>query len=125
MSSYIPGVCNIGPDEIRSKYALAWISLAILVIFLIVAYFVPMPSAWKIVIFFPAFLSTLSFMQANNRFCVNLGLRGLMNMDQKAGKNEKKVEGMEFFVQDRATAKLLLIASLGISVVVTAIVVLI
>jgi hypothetical protein len=123
MADYIPGVCNIGPDEIRSKYALAWLSVVVAVVFLGLSFFIQMPHMYRIVVFFPVFLAFLCFAQATNRFCVNFGLQGLMNMDKKAGIHTDKVQEIEFSVQDRSKARLIILLSFIASIVSTAIVV--
>ena len=54
----------------------------------------------RLVVFLPALVSALGFLQAAFRFCVAFGSRGLFNMDHAAGETES-VDKAEFRTKDQ------------------------
>jgi len=104
MTEYTPGVCNIGPAEIRvrrrfgivaSVAALAlWIALAVLNV----------PAPWRLLVFFPAAMGATGFLQAAMHFCAGFGSRGLFNFGNEIGKT-RSVEEEEFRSKDRRKAR--------------------
>jgi hypothetical protein len=107
---YVPGVCNIGPGEIRKRRALGWIGLvATLVIW---AAFVALKTApgWRLLLFVPAMLAALGFLQAAWRFCAMYGLDCAFKFGRSVGKADGP-ERAEFRRKDRQTA----LAIIGLS----------
>ena len=87
---YIPGVCNIGRDEIRIRALTGLAGLfitAFLVIFMTILRAAPII---RIIIFVPAFISALGFLQAYFHFCAYFGLRSLFNFE-KAGTTPEEI----------------------------------
>jgi hypothetical protein len=80
-TTYIPGVCNIGPAERRQRQTLGWIGAAVTVVALVgfVAFHVPWP--FRLLVFAPAMLSAQGFLQSAMHFCVGFSMRGLYNFD--------------------------------------------
>lgn len=79
---YIPGVCNIGKDEIRIRALTGLAGLfitAFLVILMIILRAAPII---RIIIFVPTFISALGFLQAYFHFCAYFGLRSLFNFEK-------------------------------------------
>jgi hypothetical protein len=78
-NSYQPGVCNIGPAEIRRRrntgISGAVVSVALLVVFVVFN----VPNPWRAIVLFPAGLSAAGFLQAAFHFCVAFGMTGLFN----------------------------------------------
>lgn len=109
---YIPGVCNIGPAEIRMRRWTGHISLAA-TIFLIGSYFGGTTDpASRLLIFFPAAVATLGYMQAALHFCAQFGLVGLFNVSVSFG-NRDTVDQQEFRKKDRQKALLIIATSLS------------
>jgi len=117
MATYIPGTCNIGPEEIKLRMRAGWIFLLATIIFVAIFYFVPTSPWVRLVIFFPAAICALGFLQAAFKFCVAFGTKGLFNVSNKAGKTET-VSQKEFRTKDQTKAALIIIYSLIIAVVV-------
>ncbi len=118
-AQYIPGVCNIGPAEIRLR-KIAGIGGAVFVgIFWLVFVTLNTPDIWRLSIFIPAFLSSIGFLQASLHFCVNFALRGLFNVSD-AVKKEESVDSTEFRKKDQQKALILIAGSALISAAVAA-----
>lgn len=78
-AAYVPGVCNINTAEIAYRRKAGFILLAVSFV-LTVPFFVTNLPAWScIVLFFPLFLTVLSFLQAKHKFCVSYGAAGQQN----------------------------------------------
>lgn len=108
-NTYQPGVCNIGPAEIRRRrntgIAGAVISAVLLVVF--VVFHVPNP--WRVVVLVPAGLSAAGFLQAAFHFCAAFGMTGLFNFGSLG--TQETVHEKEYRRKDQQKA--LLIAGLS------------
>jgi len=89
-TQYIPGVCNIGRDEIRVRALTGWVGLFITAILLIILIAVRAPLPIRVIVFIPAFISALGFLQAYFHFCAYFGLRSLFNFE-KAGTTPEEI----------------------------------
>ena len=87
---YIPGVCNIGRDEIRVRALTGLAGLFITAILLIILLVVHAPPVIRVIVFIPAFISALGFLQAYFHFCAYFGLRSLFNFE-KAGTTPEEI----------------------------------
>ena len=72
---------------------------------------------WSIILFFPATLSALGFIQTYTHFCVGFGMAGLFNMDKDAGKADT-ISQAEFRKLDKAKAQKILLYSVLVGVIV-------
>ncbi|MGZ5244570.1 MAG: hypothetical protein ACXWDO_06105 [Bacteroidia bacterium] len=77
---YIPGTCNIGRHEIHKRNRLAMTGLVVFVIYAVIIYLYSLDREWRLLLFFPAFLTAYGFFQARLQFCATLGIRGLSKM---------------------------------------------
>lgn len=113
IKKYIPGVCNIGPAEIRLRRWTGHIGLACTLL-LIWSYFVIQtdPIA-RLLIFFPAAVSAMGYLQARMHFCAQFGLVGVFNVSDVFGKRES-VDQRAFRRKDQQKA--LVIIGLSIAV---------
>ena len=112
-SLYQPGVCNIGPAEIRSRRRFGFIGVVIAVAYLIVAVLLGWPSPWRLFVFLPVALGANGFLQAGLHFCVNFGMRGLFNFGE-LGPTESVME-KEFRAKDQRKAVLIVVLSIVIA----------
>lgn len=85
---YIPGVCNIGPAEIRARLVAGWGGLAVTILMVGVFMWLPVPKIARLVLFLPAFVAAIGFFQAAMHFCVGFASAGLFNMDKAQGVTE-------------------------------------
>lgn len=100
---YVPGVCNIGPAEIRSRRNAGYAGLAITIILFITFYIAPVAPAWRLLIFLPGALAASGFLQARLHFCAHFGMRGLFNFSDDLNKQES-VDQAEFRRKDQRRA---------------------
>jgi hypothetical protein len=80
MDTYIPGQCNIGPQEVRKRYRIGFIGLALMIVFVIVAETNYIPQLWKLLLFAPTTYALSGFIQARHKFCFMFGLFGLFRI---------------------------------------------
>lgn len=109
---YQPGVCNIGPAEIRRRRLSGYIGLAIALVFLIVAFSLGWAAPWRLLVAVPVFLSAQGFLQAAFHFCVGFATRGLYNFGELG--SEESVQDAEFRKKDQRKA--LLITALAFAI---------
>jgi hypothetical protein len=103
---YIPGVCNIGPAEIDRRRRSGWFGLGATVLLWLAFWVFGVPAAWRLLLFFPAFLSAEGFLQAAFHFCAGFAMQGVFNFGAELGKTET-VEQMEFRRKDQRKALLI------------------
>lgn len=101
-TGYQPGVCNIGPAEIRKRRASGFVGLAVAVVFLVVAFVLRWPAPWRLLVALPVFLAAQGFLQAAFHFCVGFATRGLYNFGDLG--TQETVQEAEFRRQDRRKA---------------------
>jgi hypothetical protein len=119
-AQYIPGVCNIGPAEIRLRKRLGWYGLIAAFIVWAALIWLRAPAAWRLIVFIPIFLSANGFLQGFMHFCAGFGMRGLFNFGPKVGVTDT-VSQVEFRAKDRKKAQEIFIYAVIIAVVVAAI----
>jgi len=86
---YTPGVCNIGPEEIKKRYMAGLKGLIVTVILWALLVYFNVPRLWRLTVFFPATLAATGFIQGRMRFCPHFGMAGLFNFGPLG--NEQKV----------------------------------
>lgn len=116
---YQPGVCNIGPAEIRRRRASGWLGLGIAVLYLAAAFLLSWPAPWRLLVALPMFLSAQGFLQAAFHFCVGFASRGLYNFGALG--TEESVQDAEFHRQDLRKALLITVLAFGIAAAVAVI----
>ncbi|MFD4958875.1 hypothetical protein [Microbacterium sp. NPDC058389] len=110
---YQPGVCNIGPVEIRKRRMSGWLGLAIAVVFLAVAFALGWAAPWRLLVALPVFLSAQGFLQAAFHFCVGFASRGLYNFGELG--SEETVYEAEFRKKDQRKALLITVLAFAIA----------
>jgi hypothetical protein len=121
MTDYVAGSCNIGPSEIHRRYQVA-ITGGVLYVFLSIFLVASDQTAsTRLIAFAPAMLASVGFIQARNRFCFAYGLMGVFNFDT-AG-DVKKIKDPAALKADRLNASKIVLKSLLLAAVMTAVVV--
>jgi hypothetical protein len=105
-SNYIPGVCNIGPAEIRKRRQAGWFGLGATILLWAAFAIFRVSAPWRLFLFLPAALGATGFLQAALHFCAGFGMRGIFNFGSEVGKTET-VEQAEFRLKDRRKANLI------------------
>lgn len=118
-SEYIPGVCNIGRKEVQMRKVAGILGLVCVVLLLGTFVVVKTEPLWRLVVFLPAFLAALGFLQAQLGFCVKYGFGGVFSFGPDVGKTDT-VEQAEFRRQDRRKAVVILAASFAMAAAVAA-----
>ena len=109
---YIPGVCNIGKEEIRMRWMTGWIGFAITIALWLGFILNSSSASWRLLLFVPAYVSAIGLLQASMHFCVAFGAKGLFNFNPEVGKVET-VDQAEFRAKDKAKAiQIMLMAGL-------------
>lgn len=70
-TNYIPGVCNINPQEIRKRQLSGHFGLALTIIFIAVIIILHVSWYLRIIVLIPAFIAAIGYLQAHNKFCVS------------------------------------------------------
>lgn len=113
---YQPGVCNIGPAEIRRRRLSGWVGLGVSVVFLALAFALGWAAPWRLLVALPVFLSAQGFLQAAFHFCVGFASRGLYNFGALG--SEESVQDAEFRRADLRKALLITVLAGAIAAVV-------
>jgi len=115
-NKYIPGVCNIGPEEIKKRKQAGWIGLVATVLLWAVFIWFDVAVPWRLLLFFPAMMSATGFLQAYMHFCAYFGFASLFNFGD-VGKTDS-VSQAEFRAKDRRRAWQIVIYSILIGLAV-------
>jgi hypothetical protein len=116
-AEYIPGVCNIGSAEIKMRYRAGWFGLGTTILLWLALSILGVSAAWRFLIFIPATMSAIGFLQGIMHFCAAFGILGVFNFGSKVG-NTDTVEQAEYRRKDQQKAVLIIIYSalIGIAV---------
>ena len=119
-NTYIPGVCNIGEEEIKNRKQAGWIGLIATTVLWTLFIWFDIPPIWRLTLFFPAMMSATGFLQAYMHFCAYFGFASLFNFGN-VGKTDS-VQQAEFRAQDRRRAWQIVIYSIliGLAISLTA-----
>ncbi len=101
-NEYIPGQCNLGIDEINSRKWKSLIGLIVSVLYIIMLYLFHVTNEWRLFLFIPLFYSVICYYQAQRKFCVVFGIKGIFNFE-KIGKSTNVTNDL-FKLQDRRNA---------------------
>jgi hypothetical protein len=107
---YVPGVCNIGPAEVRRRRQAGWFGLGATILLWAAFLAFRVPAPWRLLVFFPAVAGAIGFLQAAMHFCAAFGILGIFNVSFAAGKTDA-VEQAEFRRADRRKALLIIFTS--------------
>jgi hypothetical protein len=113
-SEYIPGVCNIGPQEVAVRRTVGWVSLAIFVVLLVVLVRSGVNPLWRLFVFFPAMMSASGFLQAHFHFCSGYALRGMFNFGSLG--QGTKVPDATSKMKDKSKGSMILLYSILIGI---------
>ncbi len=85
---YVPGVCNIGPWEIRRRRAFAMAGFVVAAILLLALVMSGAPGELRLLVLLPAWGGMFSWLQARRRFCAGFAIAGISNFaDGEAGRH--------------------------------------
>ena len=118
-SEYIPGSCNIGTGEIRRRQSVALFGLFLTIFSITTLLATDQNKSARLSVFIPAIIFSVGFIQSRSKFCLAYGLAGTFNFD-RLGKISK-VGSAADRMADRKTAALILIKSVALAALITAV----
>jgi hypothetical protein len=80
---YVPGTCNIGPEEIALRRRFGHAGLAVTAALGAALLRSSRNPAWRLALALPAAGSAAGYLQARQHFCANYGFRGRYNFDAR------------------------------------------
>ncbi len=116
-NQYIPGTCNLGKDEIRSRQIVALFGLFLTISSVIGILAADQGRSVRFSIFIPAMIFSVGFVQSRSKFCLAYGLAGTFNFE-KLGKISR-VASVEDRRADRKTAIIILLKAAALAAVIT------
>jgi len=92
---YVPGTCNIGPEEIALRRRAGHIGLAVTAALGVALVRSDRSPAWRLALALPAAGAASGYLQARQRFCANYGFRGLYNFDARGQERPVPIPGAQ------------------------------
>jgi hypothetical protein len=115
--TYIPGSCNLSDAEARMRSAAGWVGVIVTLLLIVFFVYVPVLPVVRLVVFFPAVIGAIGFLQSAMHFCVSFGMSGLFNMGSEVGKTETVTQA-DFRAKDKQKAISIIMYALFIGVIV-------
>jgi len=116
-NQYIPGTCNLGKDEIRSRQIVALFGLFLTISSVIGILAADQGRSVRFSIFIPAMIFSVGFVQSRSKFCLAYGLAGTFNFE-RLGKISR-VASVEDRRADRKTAITILLKASALAALIT------
>jgi hypothetical protein len=120
-ADYIPGTCNIGGDELRSRRIVAAVGLVLSLSALITFIATDVSQSARLGIFIPLLVMSVGWVQSRKKFCLAYGFAGTFNFG-KLG-NLSRVSDAIARAADRRTALMIFAQSTLYAAALTALVV--
>lgn len=109
-NKYVPGVCNIGDEEIKMRKRTGQIGFVVTIALWMSFMWFDVPQIWRLTLFIPAMMSAIGLLQAYMHFCAYFGFASLFNFGN-VGKTDS-VSQAEFRAKDRKKAWQIVIFSI-------------
>jgi len=116
-NQYIPGTCNLGKDEIRSRQIVALFGLFLTISSVIGILAADQGRSVRFSIFIPAMIFSVGFVQSRSKFCLAYGFMGTFNFGP-LGKLSKVATPADRKA-DRKTAISILVQALSLALTIT------
>lgn len=119
--TYVPGVCNINSKEIAKRSKAGFFDLGLFIV--LATIMVVSDASWlmRSLVFIPAFITSVAFLQAQQKFCVAYAGAGLQNATEGSTSAVKVVDSAAK-KKDSLKAFKIYLQAFAISTVATAIV---
>ncbi len=88
MAKYIPGVCNIGTEEIKNRRGIGVTWLIVSAAYLVIVFIIHLHPLFRLLVVLPLIVSASGFYQAAFHFCAGFGAAGLYNVSKSVGKTD-------------------------------------
>lgn len=116
--AYVPGVCNINREEIAYRRKYRNIGLIVTVLLAVGLFFISSNRWLRLLVFLPAFVGFINYLQTKNHFCVSYAASGLQNATE--GSKEAAKVADEAHKLDQAKARKMNMQATVASLLVTA-----
>ena len=103
---YQPGVCNIGPAEIRARRLSGHVGLAATIGVVAALILFGDDPAWRLLAFIPAAGGAGGYLQAAMRFCANFGWRGVFNFTDRIHDTTEVTLGRSVFTSQVSSSRM-------------------
>jgi hypothetical protein len=114
-NQYIPGVCNIGPAEIKRRRNGAIFSALFTAALVILLILINAGKIWRLTLFIPAASLGVSFLQWYFKFCVGFGIKGIFNFGDVG--NTFSILEKENLEKDRLKAWRMILIGIGFGMI--------
>lgn len=84
--AYSPGKCNIGPKEIRKRYAIGFLGFITAIILIVLFSFFKLNYLFFIILLLPFLLGFVGFYQGYTKFCVGNAMEGIYDLSDTKSK---------------------------------------
>lgn len=104
---YIPGVCNIGHEEIKRRKKATIFSIVLTIVVVALLLILDANKIWRLTLFIPATSLGVSFQQWYFKFCVAFGIKGVFNfgdigktfsIDQKENYRKDRIKAWQMII---------------------------
>ena len=120
-NQYIPGTCNIGPEEIALRRRAGHAGLAVTAALGAALLRSGLSPAWRLTLALPAAGAAAGYLQARERFCADYGWRGLYNFSARGQEQPVAIAGAREEDRRRALQITAASAAIGIGVALVAV----
>lgn len=117
LNTYVPGVCNIGPEEINMRKKVGWTALIVTIVLWLGFSYLHLSKYWFLILFFPAAMSATGFIQGFSHFCAGFGIRGVFNFSKEVGKTDTVAQA-EYRAADKKKAQKIFLQSILVGILV-------
>ena len=78
-TEYIPGTCNIGASEVRSRQLVAAVGFLLFITSSISLFGIDAPRGARLGLFIPLMVASVGWVQSRKKFCLAYGFMGTFN----------------------------------------------
>jgi hypothetical protein len=117
-SAYIPGVCNLNTAETTRRKKAGYFGLIFFIVILVALLYLAVNRFIRLVLFVPAFIAAIGFLQAKNKFCVSYAASGLEN-SKDGSLTANKITDLNSNKTDKLRARVINTQAFAIAIAIT------
>ncbi len=118
-TAYIPGSCNLGPEEISRRWRVGYLGTAVACILILLIELTNQPQWTRLLLIIPVYSALSGYLQARQKFCYVYGWQGIFSVAGR--KNFGKVKDESSLEKDKQLVYSLVAKILAGSILITAI----
>ena len=116
-AQYQPGVCNIGGAELTRRKQVSLFGGVAYLLLSLIALLLDFSQTLRAMVFIPAIIFAVGYIQSRKKFCLAFGLMGTFNFSELG--QISKVASPEAIAADRKLALLIIGQALGLALLIT------